>query len=1787
MSVPKKANDAMHLSLLEGLEEKVEALGDVFLQDQFTVWDPKQLIKKGRDRHLFLFDMCLIFSKEVKDSNGKAKYQYKFRLMISDVNITEHIEGDETKFALWTGRAPISDYRIILKSKDLETKQNWVKKLRELMQERMQYMHEALKDKQPQLFKPPPKSFHPTRQAPMGLIKREPGGDLDSDDLPIERRRGSFTSMISLATTVTTDSSSSGGEKDRGDVTVVIEDYSAANNSELTVIKGQQVELLDTAPPGEQNWCLVRMINAEDGEPTQGLVPISSLKMIPALQRATNRNSMDLEETMGLPKERSASPVSKRKTSFNRQGGSRSPLPPFTPPPPLCPLLPLLFLLLSPPSHPSYPYSPFRPPPPSPLFPPPPLPFTLSTPSCDQPVKSPVDQADDEAPDITMPPPMEIQTHFTTPPDGSPELPSSLGLKTPTTDPVTGIDLESEIDKLVQKRSDMNSDNRSDGGQASSESGGENNEAEADDGEKEKEKYIQKRRFVLQELINTEKDYVKDLGLVVEGYMEMMKENPMPPGNEGKDKIVFGNIHQIYDWHRESFSHEIQKCLDDAEKLGSLFTRCERRLHMYVKYCENKPKSEYIVAENLDYFEELRQKLGHRLNLPDLLIKPVQRITKYQLLLKDILKYTDRAGENTKALEKALHVMCVVPKAANDMMQVGRLQGFDGKITAQGNLLLHDTLLVAEVMQNKGDQKFKERRVFLFDQIIIFSEMTQRRGDSFTNANYVYKNSLKTNKMIMKCPLPNEPLKFMLIDKSPSSDTRFIIQAQSEEILETWTTKIKSILDMQNDFIDSLTKPQQHAKESVLLVRDSTPDLLPSMGKEPPLRKTWSQPQPGGKGGNSRIPKKDHLRSPSKEGQTSRSKSVPGQIPKVVENDEQRTLKSAVLSDKLGDSYSESASDVNISKSSSTEACSDFHRQHSNSSIGSVSPNIKPKKNILEGLKYKKSKSDSATAPNDQSASMNSSLGNSEQFENFSRTSDRGELDSSQSEETGADQSSDNVHIGKILTDYQAVKEDEISVSRGEIVQVLSSNQQNMFLVYRPASASSPAAEGWIPGHVIGPKEEGNMRKLSWQLFKLRMQGLRPERKISEPAIPVERKCKTLPRSISDFRERVSSPHDLQYEMSPSVLQPLTNVSVQAGDTATLTCRICGRPRPKLTWRFNDSIPVIRGSRVDLKYDEDGFAVLNLYQVTSADSGEYSCLATSNLGSVITRAQITVLDRPGAPRKPKVRNQVGTSVHLEWSPPAYITGDVQIQGYTIEIREINSDMWQAAIPYVPNTSQVIGDLCPGSTYQFRVSSNNSIGMSEPSIESDFVTIPTETEMVENEDGVLTLWKSTYDNDFSEIDEIGRGRFSVVKKCVQKCSGQDVAAKCLNKRQFEREIVELEFNTALSLQHHNLPQMFDLYDNASSLIILMEYFPMGRLFEFICGRPTFDELEAADYISQLLSVSQYLHNCRIAHLDIKPENLLVDGASVPVRLKLIDFGDARHIYNAQYVHTVLGSPEFLAPEIVSRLPVGLVTDIWSIGVILYVLLSGVSPFLDESHEETCANIVNNDYCFPDQYFSGISNEARDLVRAMLTNDLSERPTAQQCMESIWIHRAHTPRSATHRPRSIPIANLRNFIERRKQQDRNIGVLCSDLKHYDHLILQSFLISYSLECYVCNGQFDNRDKCIKTTIQCKKEQDACRSQIRWQQPNFWQPRSNRYFNISKACDSKDNCERDSVNLGIRCMRNHWRDWECVECCQGDRCNFYTTMGSSTIQLSAMLFAFIVSVHVILRLRTVMLR
>uniref|UniRef100_A0A8C2EFF9 Rho guanine nucleotide exchange factor 25 n=1 Tax=Cyprinus carpio TaxID=7962 RepID=A0A8C2EFF9_CYPCA len=343
-------------------------------------------------------------------------------------------------------------------------------------------------------------------------------------------------------------------------------------------------------------------------------------------------------------------------------------------------------------------------------------------------------------------------------------------------------------------------------------------------------------RYVLNELIETEKMYVDDLGLIVEGYMATMNAKGVPEDMKGKDKIVFGNIHQIYDWHKDYFLGELEKCVAEPERLAQLFIKHERRLHMYVVYCQNKPKSEHIVSEYIEtYFEELKQQLGHRLQLNDLLIKPVQRIMKYQLLLKDFLKYYTKAGMDTEELEKAVEVMCFVPKRCNDMMNVGRLQGFEGKITAQGKLLQQDTFTIAE-QDSSLLSRTKERRVFLFEQLVIFSEPIDRKK-GFSLPGYIFKNSIKISCLGVEACVDSDPNRFALTSRGADGSTvRFVLHSSSQDICKAWVSDVSQILETQRNFLNALQSPieyQRKESKSNSLGRSMKPPLSAVVGLRP------------------------------------------------------------------------------------------------------------------------------------------------------------------------------------------------------------------------------------------------------------------------------------------------------------------------------------------------------------------------------------------------------------------------------------------------------------------------------------------------------------------------------------------------------------------------------------------------------------------------------------------------------------------------------------------------------------------------------------------------------------------------------------------------------------------------------------------------------------------------------------------------------------------------------------------------------------------------------------------
>lgn len=347
----------------------------------------------------------------------------------------------------------------------------------------------------------------------------------------------------------------------------------------------------------------------------------------------------------------------------------------------------------------------------------------------------------------------------------------------------------------------------------------------------------EKSIYVLTELIDTERLYVEDLGLIVEGYMTTMTNQGIPEEMKGRDRIIFGNIHQIYDWHKDYFLGELEKCVSDPDSLAQLFIKHERRLHMYVVYCQNKPKSEYVVSEFIEtFFEDLRQQLGHRLQLNDLLIKPVQRIMKYQLLLKDFLKYFSKAGRDVGELQRAVEVMCFVPKRCNDMMNVGRLQGFEGKITAQGKLLQQDTFSVTEDLEGAVLSRGRERRVFLFEQLVIFSEPIDKKK-GFSLPGYTFKNSIKVSCLGVERESEDEPCCLVLTSRGTNGAvTRFVMAAPSADVQTAWRSDVVQILETQRNFLNALQSPieyQRREGKSCSLGRSSKPQTVSASDLRP------------------------------------------------------------------------------------------------------------------------------------------------------------------------------------------------------------------------------------------------------------------------------------------------------------------------------------------------------------------------------------------------------------------------------------------------------------------------------------------------------------------------------------------------------------------------------------------------------------------------------------------------------------------------------------------------------------------------------------------------------------------------------------------------------------------------------------------------------------------------------------------------------------------------------------------------------------------------------------------
>uniref|UniRef100_A0A673UK14 Protein kinase domain-containing protein n=1 Tax=Suricata suricatta TaxID=37032 RepID=A0A673UK14_SURSU len=253
------------------------------------------------------------------------------------------------------------------------------------------------------------------------------------------------------------------------------------------------------------------------------------------------------------------------------------------------------------------------------------------------------------------------------------------------------------------------------------------------------------------------------------------------------------------------------------------------------------------------------------------------------------------------------------------------------------------------------------------------------------------------------------------------------------------------------------------------------------------------------------------------------------------------------------------------------------------------------------------------------------------------------------------------------------------------------------------------------------------------------------------------------------------------------------------------------------------------------------------------------------------------------------------------------------------------------------------------------------------------------------------------------DVLGGGRFGQVHRCTEKSTGLSLAAKIIKvKSAKDREDVKNEVYIMNQLSHVNLIQLYDAFESKNSFTLVMEYVDGGELFDRITEEKyQLTELDVILFTKQICEGVHYLHQHYILHLDLKPENILCVNQTGH-QIKIIDFGLARRYKPREKLKVNFGTPEFLAPEVVNYEFVSFPTDMWSVGVITYMLLSGLSPFLGETDAETMNFIVNCNWDFDADTFEGLSEEAKDFVSRLLVKEKSCRMSATQCLKHEWLN-----------------------------------------------------------------------------------------------------------------------------------------------------------------------------------------
>ncbi|XP_016327451.1 myosin light chain kinase, smooth muscle-like [Sinocyclocheilus anshuiensis] len=473
-------------------------------------------------------------------------------------------------------------------------------------------------------------------------------------------------------------------------------------------------------------------------------------------------------------------------------------------------------------------------------------------------------------------------------------------------------------------------------------------------------------------------------------------------------------------------------------------------------------------------------------------------------------------------------------------------------------------------------------------------------------------------------------------------------------------------------------------------------------------------------------------------------------------------------------------------------------------------------------------------------------------------------------------------------------------------------------------------------------------------------------------------------------------------------LDPQQQVVVGVGRTARLHCRFSSSGPVASCWIHDREKVVLEGPRVCVT-NTCSSSTLVLSDVLPVDVGSYSLFVCNRGGTAHWTISLRVIDRPDPPAScPFVSQLTPTSLVLSWSGPCY----------------------------------------------------NAAGVSDPSKESDCIKMNTagepQWEVTSYVEVVPDTTHKARDH-YHVHEKLGVGKFGEVYRMSHKQTGWVCAGKFYRARvSREKTAARQEIKLMKQLHHPKLVQCLAAYDTPSEIVMILEYIAGGELFERIVDE-NFEHTEpnSVNYMRQILEGIQYIHSKRIVHLDLKPENIVCVN-SAGTLIKIIDFGLASKLEAGKHLMVLHGTPEFVAPEVVNYEPVDLATDMWSIGVICYILLSGESPFQGNSDAETLALVTAAQWEFNPESFDGITDEAKDFISGLLREDKRTRLSCEKALAHPWI--ALFDDSNSRSTKSLNKDKMRRFLARQKWKKTGKALLA--LKRMVHCSKSDALHSPSI-------------------------------------------------------------------------------------------------------------------------------